>query len=196
MSTVRGGNVQQNVQDFADAVNAATGVSSFGTYPGHEPSEDLAVDCFTPVDERALGDAICGFALNNLDRFGILYVIYRRMIYNLSIAPYWRPMSDRGSPTANHEDHVHVSFVAMSSPPPSSNGVPPFPGQTQMGSSGNAVRQVQQRFSDRGWNIRIDGDFGPQTNGVVRAFQAEKGLTVDGIVGPITWATMWNAPVT
>jgi peptidoglycan hydrolase-like protein with peptidoglycan-binding domain len=30
----------------------------------------------------------------------------------------------------------------------------------------------------------------------VRAFQAEKGLTVDGLVGLGTWNAAWTAPVT
>lgn len=35
-----------------------------------------------------------------------------------------------------------------------------------------------------------DGKFGPLTESVVRRFQKDKGLTVDGIVGPLTWAAL------
>jgi peptidoglycan hydrolase-like protein with peptidoglycan-binding domain len=77
-------------------------------------------------------------------------------------------------------------------PPP----VPPFPGQVQRGSRGDAVRQVQQRLRDRGWSIGVDGQFGPGTERIIRAFQTEKGLTPDGIAGPRTWNALWSSPVT
>lgn len=35
-----------------------------------------------------------------------------------------------------------------------------------------------------------DGKFGPLTEATVRRFQKDKGLTVDGIVGPKTWAAL------
>jgi len=83
-----------------------------------------------------------------------------------------------------------------SGPVPPKPPVPPFPGYTRLGSSGTAVRAVQQRLHDRGWAIGVDGIFGPQTDNVVRLFQREKGLGVDGIVGPVTWNALWTAPVT
>lgn len=69
--------------------------------------------------------------------------------------------------------------------------VPPFPGTTRRGSRDHVVTTVQQRLKDRGWNVALDGIFGPATDRVVRAFQREKGLTVDGIVGPRTWQALW-----
>jgi hypothetical protein len=74
--------------------------------------------------------------------------------------------------------------------------IPSFPGTVQRGSKGDAVRQVQQRLRDRGWKIGVDGKFGPETDRIVRQFQAEKGLAVDGIAGPRTWDALWRAPVT
>jgi len=60
----------------------------------------------------------------------------------------------------------------------------------------NAVRTAQNRFKERGWTITVDGIFGPQTTKVTKAFQAEKGLEVDGRIGPITWNALWTAPIT
>jgi|SRR5215472_4164655 len=58
------------------------------------------------------------------------------------------------------------------------------------------VRKWQQRMFDRGWYITVDGCYGPQSETVCRQFQGEKGLMVDGLVGPVTWDAAWTAPVT
>jgi len=121
---VRGGKVRPHVQAFADDCARATGAQSFGTYPGHSPSIDRALDIFTPLNSRALGDAICEFAVANLDHYGVDYIIYRRRIYNPEISRSWRPMADRGSPTQNHDDHVHVSFGATAPPSPTPGPAP------------------------------------------------------------------------
>lgn len=81
-------------------------------------------------------------------------------------------------------------------PPPPPPGVPAFPGYCSLGSTGTAVRASQQRLADRGWNIAVDGVFGAGTDRVVRAYQAEKSLEVDGVVGPKTWQSLWTSPVT
>lgn len=51
-------------------------------------------------------------------------------------------------------------------------------------------------MSARGWSIVVDGAFGPQSTAVCRAFQQQKHLSVDGVVGPITWRAAWALPVT
>jgi peptidoglycan hydrolase-like protein with peptidoglycan-binding domain len=56
------------------------------------------------------------------------------------------------------------------------------------GSTGQAVRELQIALQETGNDPgTIDGIFGSQTEAAVRAFQAERGIGVDGIVGPITW---------
>lgn len=58
------------------------------------------------------------------------------------------------------------------------------------------LRTWQQRMRDRGWKINPDGYYGPQTRAVAVAFQREKGLLADGLIGPATWSAAWSAPVT
>lgn len=59
------------------------------------------------------------------------------------------------------------------------------------GSRGAAVVALQQRLK-RDYplyasKLVADGIFGPATEAVVREFQRRAGLTVDGLVGPVTW---------
>jgi hypothetical protein len=58
------------------------------------------------------------------------------------------------------------------------------------------VRTWQQQMSSRGWSLSVDGIYGSGSASVCRSFQAEKGLGVDGQVGPQTWNATWSAPVT
>jgi murein L,D-transpeptidase YcbB/YkuD len=60
--------------------------------------------------------------------------------------------------------------------------------QVANGSQGDAVKALQSQISSRGADpLAIDGIFGPDTQAAVQQFQTWVGLTVDGIVGPITW---------
>lgn len=66
----------------------------------------------------------------------------------------------------------------------------PIPMEVNMllrkGDRGEAVARVQQALRDEGFDIVVDGIFGPGTEAAVRAFQERSGLIVDGIVGPNT----------
>lgn len=57
--------------------------------------------------------------------------------------------------------------------------------------SGAAVRLVQERLrASVDSSLNVDGYFGPGTRNAVRTFQQLHGLTVDGQVGPATWALL------
>ncbi|MEU5882563.1 hypothetical protein [Spirillospora sp. NPDC047279] len=60
---------------------------------------------------RAHGDAVAQFVISNASRYGVKYVIWRQRIYDMRGGGGWKAMSDRGSVTANHYDHVHVSVL-------------------------------------------------------------------------------------
>lgn len=55
-----------------------------------------------------------------------------------------------------------------------------------IGDSGMEVRRLQQSLRDLGFDIIPDGEFGPITHAIVIDFQASRGMTPDGIVGPQT----------
>lgn len=88
---------------------------------------------------------------------------------------------------------------APTGPPPSAPGAaaPPYPGTLLRNyTQGHGTAQWQGQMAARGWHIGVDDKYGGQSEGVCRQFQQEKGLGVDGIVGPQTWAATWTAPVT
>jgi peptidoglycan hydrolase-like protein with peptidoglycan-binding domain len=62
------------------------------------------------------------------------------------------------------------------------------------GSTGEAVRQLQRALRDLGYDPGdVDGHFGSETESAVKAFQRDRDLTVDGIVGEITWLNIDEA---
>ncbi|MES2155571.1 MAG: phage tail tip lysozyme [bacterium] len=60
------------------------------------------------------------------------------------------------------------------------------------GSKGPSVTELQDALNGAGAQPPLvpDGDFGPKTLDAVLAFQTQRGLVVDGIVGPQTWAAL------
>jgi peptidoglycan hydrolase-like protein with peptidoglycan-binding domain len=62
------------------------------------------------------------------------------------------------------------------------------------GDSGPMVGHLQTRLNAHGAQLKADGEFGRLTDLAVRAFQDVHDLTVDGVVGPETWAALDKAP--
>lgn len=57
------------------------------------------------------GNALAAFAEANWKRLNIKYIIWDQHIWSVGRANEgWRLMEDRGGDTANHRDHVHISF--------------------------------------------------------------------------------------
>jgi hypothetical protein len=65
-----------------------------------------------------------------------------------------------------------------------------FPGTVQLGDEGAAVATWQRALKAAGYDIVVDGVFGPATNHVVRDWQAKHALVIDGIAGRRTWASL------
>lgn len=60
------------------------------------------------------------------------------------------------------------------------------------GMKGDEVSNLQTSLKNAGYNIDVDGSFGPQTLEAVKQYQAANGLTVDGMVGPQTSAVLFG----
>lgn len=87
----------------------------------------------------------------------------------------------------------------MHNPPPQDPPPtwPQWPGvYYKRGDVAEGVRVFQARLAERGWTIEADGWFEKDTLKVVKGFQTNKNLVVDGIVGPTTWNAMWLEPIT
>ena len=73
-----------------------------------------------------------------------------------------------------------------------------FPGVLREGRSGTEVEVLQYmlailaEFDNALSPLQIDGIFGPNTARAVRAYQNAAGLAVDGVVGPVTWNSIYR----
>ena len=70
---------------------------------------------------------------------------------------------------------------------------PEFPGILSLGDSGGHVCTLQTRLRELGHAIdQVPGcPFGPQTEAAVIAFQQSQGLDDDGVVGSLTWKSLF-----
>jgi hypothetical protein len=92
---------------LCSAVNSAFNPPSIGGYRPNagEHSTGQAVDFM--ISSQSQGDAIAAFVQSHVSEFDVQYIIWRQRYW----APggSWELMEDRGSTTANHYDHVHVT---------------------------------------------------------------------------------------
>ena len=60
------------------------------------------------------------------------------------------------------------------------------------GMKGDEVSNLQTSLKNAGYNVDVDGSFGPQTLAAVKQYQQANGLDVDGMVGPQTQASLFG----
>ena len=110
-------NLQPQAEAFRQEIAAKFGITNIGGYRAGDPDDHgkgLAVDVMVPTSSE-LGDQVAQYAIDNMDRAGISYIIWKQQFYmpvdNIyGPANTWNQMPDRGGDTANHYDHVHISF--------------------------------------------------------------------------------------
>jgi hypothetical protein len=100
--------VQSWVREVGVDLRCRFGVETVHGVAGRAGASDhpagLALDLMV---DRDPGEQLAEYAAANMDELGISYVIYRQRI---NTGSGWEAMEDRGGATANHMDHVHISF--------------------------------------------------------------------------------------
>ncbi|PKW27527.1 hypothetical protein [Phycicoccus duodecadis] len=97
-----------NAQRLCSAVDVTFGPPTIG---GRRASNDehgtgQATDIM--IANAAQGDAIAAWVQAHVSEFNVKYLIWQQRYW--APGEGWRLMEDRGSPTANHMDHVHVTM--------------------------------------------------------------------------------------
>ena len=92
---------------------------SWGTYPGHDPSEDRATDGMVPswntLAGRTYGWVVAHWLWANRKRFNIWYIIfYGEIISETRPSAGWQRYyaADDPHPSKSHKNHVHVTVLA------------------------------------------------------------------------------------
>ncbi|HEY7325377.1 MAG TPA: hypothetical protein VH520_11185 [Streptosporangiaceae bacterium] len=116
-----GDHVTPRMREVRDEVDRRFGpFSAIGCYrPGSDGEHPLGRACDFMLSSGGVmpaaasiqkGYDIAAWAQANASRLGIMYIIYRQRIWDVRMASSgWVPMENRGSITANHYDHVHIS---------------------------------------------------------------------------------------
>jgi hypothetical protein len=120
-SPVIGDSITPRMREVRDEVDRRFGpFSAIGCYrPGSDGEHPLGRACDFMLSTGGVmpaaasvqkGYDIAAWAQANASRLGIMYIIYRQRIWDVRMpSSGWVPMENRGSITANHYDHVHIS---------------------------------------------------------------------------------------
>jgi hypothetical protein len=94
---------------FRSVCAAFPQISTYGGWSNHgEHSSGRAIDIMT--SDVTLGTAIAEFLQLHASELNLYDIIWRQRIWTpVRSSEGWRSMPSRGSDTANHYDHVHVS---------------------------------------------------------------------------------------
>lgn len=109
-ASVENGLVPGAIRAWEAVCNAFPQVSTFGGL-ANRPEHDTghAVDAMVYADS-ALGDRIAAFLQAHAAELDLYDIIWQQHIWTpVRASEGWRLMPDRGSPTANHMDHVHFA---------------------------------------------------------------------------------------
>ncbi len=190
------GPVKPQTATVANTVGPMFGIKTAGGYrdpqaeqydPNGHPA-GLAIDFMTNdiPDGKATGDRLAKYLQDHAAELGVKYIIWQQHIWSVERADEgWRAMADRGSPTQNHMDHVHLSLTG--------DGSSTIPGCGPGGLPGEV--------SQTGWASPAQGPitsgFGPRKSpgGVGSTYHRGIDLGGGGCYGPI-WAANKGQVVT
>lgn len=180
------GGLTPHATEMKSVISRMFGISNIGGYREpdgyNEHSTGNALDVMIPNSDteqgKALGDAITAWALKNAKAIGLTGAIWRQTSYGYGngFDGTGKSMPDRGNPTANHFDHVHLFMndapdkslslssaqsVSSSIGSATSAGGSSYRAATsaelssasgRVDSANKAVTQAQQRVDDRTFN--------------------------------------------
>ena len=63
----------------------------------------------------------------------------------------------------------------------------------RIGDQGEDVARIQSQLASLGYDVSVDGSFGPATASAVAAFQTASGLEADGLVGQGTYSALFGS---
>ena len=94
---------------YRSVCHAFPQITSYGGWAARgEHASGKAIDIMT--SDVALGNAIAAFLQQHASELHLYDILWRQHIWTpVRASEGWRLFADRGSPTANHMDHVHVS---------------------------------------------------------------------------------------
>ena len=104
-------------QRFPD-VKTIGGWRPVDAYPDHPSGRtvDIMIPDYSSSEGRELGNRIKNYLLTHREFFNIEYLIWRQQYIPATGQP--NQMEDRGDPTQNHFDHVHVTVAGGGKPTP------------------------------------------------------------------------------
>ena len=115
-SDVENGLTPDAVRVYRAVCAAFPQISSYGGLRPGDPDEHgtgQALDIMT--SDQAVGDEIAAWVVDHRTELGVSEVLWSQQIWTVErMSEGWRTFPDRGSPTANHEDHVHVTVYGDS----------------------------------------------------------------------------------
>lgn len=97
-----------NASKVCSAVRSNFGITNIGGFRAGAGDHGTGKAVDIMISSSSQGDAVARWAIANMGAYNMTYVIWQQRIW-LAGADGWRSMEDRGSPTQNHMDHVHVS---------------------------------------------------------------------------------------
>jgi hypothetical protein len=84
------------------------GIGGVGSRPNASDHPSGHALDFMTMNNQALGNRVKDYLAMHAARMLVKYLIFKQQINE---GNGWKGMEDRGSPTANHMDHVHASFL-------------------------------------------------------------------------------------
>lgn len=178
------GPVKPHVQAAAELIGSIFGVDSIGgwragntfDYEGHPAG--LAIDVMVPVNAEghAKGQKMAEWGQEHAADLGIKYIIWDQKIWSVGRASEgWRPMEDRGSISANHKDHNHISF----NPTPGSGALDELLAEA-CGAGGDTQTSVAGDWAAPVKVMRVSSPYGMRRHPVTGIYKLHTGTDYPG----------------